>query len=481
MRVLKLYIILGVCIMCTPKIAIAWTHPDFFKINEFGDTIPYIFNSEADGYVTISQMDNEAWYKTDSLVIPEKVTYQEVEYIVSKAASWAFTASPSHVKSITLPKSYCGVDMTTDLYGSYFGVTNPFFNSSYEQIIVAEDNPYYKSEDGVLFSKSGNVIVAFPREKNVDDIELSEGITELGDGVFTGNPHIKSIILPNTLKIVPSASFLDLSSLEELILKDSVETVQVASFGGAVPRIVFGKGVRHVSENFVISPFNSFELLCYAQIPPEITSSNLPSNVFINHGDSIHLFVPRKSLGAYRQAEGWNKCASIRPIEPPIVAGVEEMTVSWVQNFSATGYVWTLYSDESHADMVMSLTFNEKGYLTDIVLGSLAPSRAHEANAPMRMSAEDNDDERRFAEYYSFTIRSLSPNTTYYYTHQALAGEEVIDEEQGSFTTLNDSTTDFEQYSTPGTSGGSTKVLNDGRIEIRSHEKVYTVQGVKIE
>lgn len=473
--------IFGVCMMCTPKIYAGYARVDFKVVNIFGDTIPYLFTDGEEGMVTVSSMDNEEWYKTDSLVIPEKVTYQGHEYVVSKAASLAFAASPSHVKSIVLPKSYSGVDMATDLVGRFLGVSNPFCNSAFEKIIVAEDNPYYKSEDGVLYSKGGNIIVAFPREKNVENVELGEGISELGDGVFCSNPYVKSVILPNTLKIVPSASFLNLASLEELILKDSVETIQVASFGGAVPRIILGKGVKNVSKDFVISPYNSFDLLCYAQEPPEIMSSNLHSNIFL-YGDSITLFVPRKSLDAYRQADGWKNCASILPIEPPIVVGADETTVSWVQNFSATEYVWTLYSDEQQTNMVMELTFDRRGYLTDIVIGNLAPSNEHEANAPMlRMSAEDNDDERRFAEYYSFTIRSLTPNTTYYYTRQALAGEEVIDEEQGSFTTLNDTATDYEQYSTSETSVGSTKVMNDGRIEIRSHEKVYTVQGVKIE
>ena len=160
------------------------------------------------------------------------------------------------------------------------------------------------------------------------------------------------------------------------------------------------------------------------------------------------------------------------------------MTVSWVQNFSATGYVWTLYSDESHADMVMSLTFNEKGYLTDIVLGSLAPSRAYEANAPMRMSAADGDNmdegERRFAEYYSFTIKSLSPNTKYYYTRQTLAGDEVIDEEQGSFATLPDTGTGMEQHPSMEVPAASNKLIRDGQLQIRCQNKTYSVQGVEM-
>lgn len=488
MRVLKLYIIFGVCMMCTPKIySLPFNRIDFKAVNDFGDTIPYMFTEGDDDAVTISAMNVKEWYKTDSLVIPESVTYNGKQYIVSKSAMMAFSASPEHTKHICLPKTYSGVDEATITFFDYFGLTNSFVNAAFAEIVVAEDNPYLKSVDGVLYSKDGGVLIAFPRMKNMPYVDINEQVKELVDGVFYSNPYIKSLILPNTLKVISSLCFADMPALEELVLKDSVEIIRQTSFGGKIPKLVLGKGVKYVSAGTFWNPETTIYLTCYAPEPPEITPYAPSSNVYVTeleHAESIHLFVPRMSLDAYRQADGWKNCASILSIEPPIVAGVDEMTISWVQNFSATGYVWTLYSDESHTDMVMSLTFNEKGYLTDIVLGSLAPNRAIEANAPsMRMSAADGDDtgdsERRFAEYYSFTIKSLTPETKYYYTRQTLADDEVIDEEQGAFATLPDTGTGMEQHPSLEVPYASNKLIRDGQLQIRCQDKTYSVQGVE--
>ena len=108
------------------------------------------------------------------------------------------------------------------------------------------------------------------------------------------------------------------------------------------------------------------------------------------------------------------------------------------------------------------------------------------ASAAMRgmdiseVNDEDNGSERRFAEYYSFTIRSLTPDRQYYFVRQSLAGDEVIDEEQGSFETLPDTETGLNNGNTTTdlTPTTATKRLQDGQLLIVSPEgKTYTPDG----
>ncbi|MBQ9339086.1 MAG: hypothetical protein IJS13_01990, partial [Paludibacteraceae bacterium] len=140
---------------------------------------------------------------------------------------------------------------------------------------------------------------------------------------------------------------------------------------------------------------------------------------------------------------------------------------------------------EEHTELVMSLIFDERGYLTELILGTGMPSQAAEHNralAPQR-STESNDEEdgneRRFAEYYSFTIRSLSPNRQYYYVRQSLAGEEVIDEEHGSFETLTDTETGLDGSIVPYDERiHSDKQLREGQMLIIAPDgKTYTPDG----
>ena len=216
-------------------------------------------------------------------------------------------------------------------------------------------------------------------------------------------------------------------------------------------------------------------LICHAIIPPAIYLSSFVEsrpNVITFH-DSIYLYVPRRSVNLYQQAIGWKDCASILPIEPPIVTGVETASVSWVQNFSATGYVWTLYTDEARTQRFMSLTFDANGHLTHIDLNS--------GHMPARMPAlyhEDGEGEKRFAEHYSFTISGLSPDTKYYYTRQSMNGTEVIDEETGSFKTLSNEMTGLNPCT--GFSSDPQKMIKDGQVLIRSGNATYNLEGTSI-
>ncbi|MDY6406205.1 MAG: hypothetical protein SPK97_03615, partial [Bacteroidales bacterium] len=220
--------------------------------------------------------------------------------------------------------------------------------------------------------------------------------------------------------------------------------------------------------------FYAIDITCHTLFPPavQLPAHTAEVNIISNH--YIHLYVPRKSLHLYQQAAGWKDCASILPIEPPIVTGVDTASVSWVQNFSATGYVWTLYTDEARTQRFMSLTFDANGHLTHIDLNS--------GHMPARMPAlyhEDGEEEKRFAEYYSFTISGLSPETKYYYTRQSLKGTEVIDEETGSFETLSEAPEGTDEI---GSEGGRTtrKIMEDWQVLIKRGKTTYTLQGTKM-
>lgn len=418
----------------------------------------------------------------DTLYIPDKVVYDGKEYFVTATSQNAFTNMTPRVKVVILPNTI------QDIFYEGTGVsqraaTCSFAENRFEEIIVEASNPHFKSKQGILFTHDMKTLIAYPTLNPKDSVFLDEGISYIAPSAFLYAANITFVDLPLSLKKIGAFAFCDTEKLAHIILKDNVDSLMKYAFSSpSLTHLTLGNGVKYVDQNFVSSD-SVMQMYCRATSPPTIRNPHL----FLQEVDATSsLYVPGKSIALYRQAEGWNKF-TILPIEPPIVAGVDEMTVSWVQNFSATGYVWTLYSDESNTDMVMSLTFNEKGYLTDIVLGSLAPNRTFEANAPMmRISAADGDDtgdsERRFAEYYSFTIKSLTPNTKYYYTRQTLAGDEVIDEEQGSFATLPDTGTGLEQSATGSQqSSGSNKLIRDGQLQIRCHDKTYTVQGVELQ
>lgn len=120
----------------------------------------------------------------------------------------------------------------------------------------------------------------------------------------------------------------------------------------------------------------------------------------------------------------------------------------------------------------MTLTFDANGHLISIDI-------ANNNNAPAKLSAlyeGEEDEQTHFAEYYSFTITGLQSGTTYYYTRQSLNGEDVIDEENGTFTTQS-STTNLDNINT---APSPIKFISNGNVLLKHGGKTYTIHGQEV-
>ncbi len=90
---------------------------------------------------------------------------------------------------------------------AYFNVNGyEVSDSQIEEIIVAEGNPRYYSQDGVLFEKgeNGNILLAYPRCRQGEEYQIPEGVTSIAENAFYGdgngnNLYLKRILLPSTM------------------------------------------------------------------------------------------------------------------------------------------------------------------------------------------------------------------------------------------------------------------------------------------
>lgn len=88
--------------------------------------------------------------------------------------------------------------------------THMFYNfasQTFKEYIVDENNPNYKSVDGVLFSKDGKRLVGFPCAKEVENgvYEVPEGVVEFDDMCFSragiGGGNLSVLVLPDTFTV----------------------------------------------------------------------------------------------------------------------------------------------------------------------------------------------------------------------------------------------------------------------------------------
>lgn len=191
-----------------------------------------------DGYMP-NGVSEESWHS----VLPNTcfITSLTIKEGVKGIMNNAF-AGEARLTSVTLPRSlekigeYAFADTgitKINIPEKVDYISSIQFNSSIiENYTVSENNPYYKSVDGVVYSKDGTVLVAFPNGKFEDSsysYTMPETVTEIGEFAFYGSPVKAFVVSDNVTKISKSA-FMGAMNLERITLGKNVREIYDSAF-----------------------------------------------------------------------------------------------------------------------------------------------------------------------------------------------------------------------------------------------------------
>ena len=76
-----------------------------------------------------------------------------------------------------------------------------------EEINVSDNNKYFSSIDGVLFDKSGKVLISYPKQRNTETYKLPDSTIAINDYAFSKNIKLKSVILNDGLQVIGDYAF----------------------------------------------------------------------------------------------------------------------------------------------------------------------------------------------------------------------------------------------------------------------------------
>jgi len=95
--------------------------------------------------------------------------------------------------------------------------------SGLKEIVVAEDNPYFETEEGVLYNKGKTKLLAYPQNKITENntFRIPDSVTEIGDYAFYNNRNLESIDLNKVTKI-GSYAFSGCRKIEYVMLPETL-------------------------------------------------------------------------------------------------------------------------------------------------------------------------------------------------------------------------------------------------------------------
>lgn len=205
---------------------------DYDQKNNPAPWTPYkdtLISADISGVTTVGE---SAFYECRSL---EEVTLHEG---ITGIGMCAFYRDPL-LTEINFPSTLTQIaalaincEGITDIYipagVSYIGeVLNA--GENLESITVADENPYFCSVDGVLFTKDMKKLMAYPRMKSGTVYVVPEGVEKICMEAFASS-RLTEIILPEGLKETESNTFLFCKGLVSVTLPESFTALGFGTF-----------------------------------------------------------------------------------------------------------------------------------------------------------------------------------------------------------------------------------------------------------
>ena len=148
------------------------------------------------------------------------------------------------LKTIKIGDSFAGSNKWSDGGGFRNGAfISTGTGQKLEAYIVSENNPNFKSVDGVVYSKDGKELLACPGAKQ-GTLVIADGTEEINSSACVYCSGLTSVVLPEGLKTIGSSAFRSCSALRAIDLPDTVTSVGDYAF-----RQCTNLEKAHLSEN----------------------------------------------------------------------------------------------------------------------------------------------------------------------------------------------------------------------------------------
>ena len=330
---------------------------------------------ELGGY-KVTVIGFEAFYQCNSItriVIPNTVTLIEqnaflqcnqlIEVVFPESSQFEFGTHPfqhcSSLQEIRIPAGLLRL------------VGSPAIGcESLREYIVDGNNPYFKSLDGIMYSKDNTTLIGYPNAR-ADHYDIPEGVTTIANDAFNGCTSVENVTFPSSLNTIESSVF-ESSGITSIDIPSSLTAVpyHFAAYCSNLAHVTIPESITMIDEQAFIgtaleevtipASINSikwyaFERINFKRVFSEIANPTpIDIEAFSSEAYSnAKLIVPDGTKALYESVEGWNQFQNI--IEVSSWGGDEEAQY-WMELESTLQYADDLYGrarDNSNVEQWM--------------------------------------------------------------------------------------------------------------------------------
>lgn len=126
-------------------------------------------------------------------------------------------------------------------------------------IDVASGSNYYKSENGILFSKNGKQLLQYPRKKEDSEYTVPDGVERVCSQAFFACRNLNKITLPGSVTSIGSEAFTGCRGITELTIPDGVKTIEYNAFSicDNLTKLTIPNSVTEIGRNIILNSDNA--------------------------------------------------------------------------------------------------------------------------------------------------------------------------------------------------------------------------------
>lgn len=153
--------------------------------------------------------------------------------------------------------------------------------------------------DGVLWGNDSGVSI---EKREVKSIVVGDGVTEIGEGVFTYLSGLKSVVIGDSVKSIGEGAFGCCRSLKEITIGNGVTEIGAAAFADcdAIEKITIGKSVKNLGERFLGEAPNLREII----VADGNEHLKIKGNILYSKDGRVLYLSPKKEMDKVIIAKG---------------------------------------------------------------------------------------------------------------------------------------------------------------------------------
>ncbi len=177
-------------------------------------------------------------------------------------------------------------------------------------ITVSADNSSYMDVDGVLFNKTGTVLIQYPCGKSAD-YAIPAGVINIGVGAFAECSGLTRVTIPSGVATIGNSAFCGCTGLTEITIPNGVTSIGEYAFSECtgLTDVTIPNDVTSIGQN----TFSHCSALASVSLPTGLTSIGLAAFMWCTELSSVSIPDSVTEIGG----SAFYKCDSLTSIVVP--------------------------------------------------------------------------------------------------------------------------------------------------------------------